>query len=77
MLASSAVLTAKLAQYSAKVKKKANEALIYIKKFFGTVAKFTNDFIKAVGNLLKTAGPVILLLVAIIIFVYTGVPLFL
>ena len=49
--------------------------LTQIRRLIDPVKHTTKRVISAIGSFLKTAGPVILMFVAIIIFLFTGVPL--
>ena len=64
----------KFARFSMKIKKKAEEALVYIRKAVGKINNFTKQFVKSVADFLKKAGPIILAVLALLIFVFTGVP---
>ena len=73
LTATSAIWAAKFARFSAKAKRKGGEALAYIRKAVGNVKNFTKQFMKSVADFLKKAGPIVLTLIALLIFAFTGV----
>lgn len=74
VMAKSAAFTAALARSAKKTKEKVYAILAKIKKFIGNVGQATSKVLSAIGEFLKVAGPVILVIVAIVIFLCTGIP---
>ena len=73
--ATSAAFAAALAQSTEKAKAKVRTVLTQVRKVVGNISRATTKVLNAIGRFLQTAGPVILTIVAIIIFLSTGIPL--
>ena len=63
-----------LVRCAKKTREKVTAVLAKIKKFLRNVDRATQRDLDAIGEFLKKAGPVILLIIAIIIFLCTGIP---
>ncbi len=75
IMATSATFAASLARCAKKTRDKATAILVQIKKFLGNVRQAIQKVLNAIGEFLKKAGPVILVIIAIIIFLCTGIPI--
>ena len=74
VMATSAAFAAALARCAKKTREKVTAILAQVKKFLGNVGRATQKVLNAIGEFLKKAGPIILIIIAIIIFLCTGIP---
>ena len=74
VMATSAAFAAALSRCAKKTREKVTAILAQVKKFLGNVGRATQKVLNAIGEFLKKAGPIILLIIAIIIFLCTGIP---
>ena len=74
VMATSAAFYANLARCAKKTRDKVTAVLAQIKKFLGNVGKSTQKILNAIGEFLKQSGPIILIIIALIIFICTGIP---
>ncbi len=72
--ATSVAFTVALARCAKKTREKVTAILEQVKKFLGNVGSATQQGLDAIGEFLKKAGPIILIIIAIIIFLCTGIP---
>ena len=73
LTASSAAWAKKIANFSSKIRKKMGEVLASVRKAVGSVAEFGKQFVNGFGKFLQKAGPVILAILALILFAYSGI----
>ena len=75
-MATSVVFATKLARCAKNTREKATVILAQIKKFLGNAGRATEKVLSAIGDFLKKAGPIILMIIAIIILLCIGVAVF-
>ena len=74
LLKTNVAFAAALARCAKKTQERVIPVLAKVKKFLGNVGRATKKVLNAIGEFLKKAGPIILIIVALIIFLCTGIP---